>query len=309
MSTELANFDDQPTTTVVPATGAPAPDAVAMLMQHAQAMQTAHQLAVALCSTSMVPSVYRGKPEEGAAAILYGAELGLNPVQSLQQIFNVQGKPAIYARTMVALVKAKGYLIQTVESSDTSVTVVGKDPQTGVEEVSTWTYDRAQMAGYTKNAKYDSDPQAMLYAKAATEVCRKLAPEVLLGIAYSREELDMEPRVDPVPQRRRPVGSGVEGLRAAISVPAVEPEPEPAPATAEPEPAQPAEASITAAQLKKLHTLLGKWDLTDREQALAWLSQQVDRPLVSSKDIAKSEAVSLIDFIEAEQARDAEANQ
>lgn len=33
----------------------------------------------------------------------------------------------------------------------------------------------------------------MLYAKAASEVSRKLAPDVLLGIKYSAEDLELEP--------------------------------------------------------------------------------------------------------------------
>ena len=85
-------------------TGDVSDDAIDLLMRQAQAMETAHKLAVALCSTDMVPQTYKGKPENGAAAILYGAELGLKPLQSLQQIFVVHGTPAIYARTMSGLV-------------------------------------------------------------------------------------------------------------------------------------------------------------------------------------------------------------
>ena len=93
---------------------------------------------------------------------------------------------------MVALLKAKGYKFQTVETSDEAVTVRGTSPAGEVEE-STWTIARAEKAGYTKNSKYKSDPQAMLYAKAASEVSRKLAPDVLLGIKYTAEDLELEP--------------------------------------------------------------------------------------------------------------------
>ncbi|MCX7491498.1 hypothetical protein OS127_03010 [Corynebacterium sp. P6129] len=167
-------------------------DGLGLLQRQVEAMDAAHRLASVLCKTAMVPATFRGKPDDGAAAILYGAELGLKPQQALQQVFVVHGMPAVYARTMVALLKSRGYRIQTVESSDTSVTVRGESPRGEVEE-STWSIDRAKQAGYTSNKKYASDPQAMLYAKAASEVCRKLAPDVLLGIAYSKEELELEP--------------------------------------------------------------------------------------------------------------------
>ncbi|WP_238780340.1 hypothetical protein [Prescottella equi] len=198
--------------------------AIGQLMQHAQAMSAAYELASKLANTALVPAMYQKKPDDATAAILYGAELGLNPIQSLQQIFVVQGKPAIYARTMVALLKTRGYLIETIESTDTSVTVRGTDPQTGIVEESTWTIDRAKKAGYTSNKKYDTDPQAMLYAKAATEVARKIAPDVLLGIAHSREELELDAPVRATAERVKPKARGVAALEAALT-PAAEPEP------------------------------------------------------------------------------------
>ncbi|NKS41716.1 hypothetical protein GS496_14260 [Rhodococcus hoagii] len=198
--------------------------AIGQLMQHAQAMSAAYELASKLANTALVPAMYQKKPDDATAAILYGAELGLNPIQSLQQIFVVQGKPAIYARTMVALLKTRGYLIETIESTDTSVTVRGTDPQTGIVEESTWTIDRAKKAGYTSNKKYDTDPQAMLYAKAATEVARKIAPDVLLGIAHSREELELDAPVLATSERVKPKARGIAALEAALT-PAAETEP------------------------------------------------------------------------------------
>ena len=206
---------------ILPAQRPAQSDAIGQLMAHAQAMTTAKQLADALCETDLVPAIYKGKPGNGAAAILYGAEIGLNPIQSLQQIFVVHGAPAIYARTAVALVKRHGIRVQTVASTDESVTVSACNPETGETEVSTWDTERASRAGYTTNKKYQTNPQEMLYSKAAMEVCRKIAPDVLLGIAYAREELELEPKAAPrmIVSTRR----GVDGLRAAIA-PVVEPE-------------------------------------------------------------------------------------
>ncbi|NKV67619.1 hypothetical protein GS941_02020 [Rhodococcus hoagii] len=117
--------------------------AVAQLMQHAEAMNVAYELADKMCRTALVPAIYRSKPDDATAAILYGAELGLNPIQSLQQIFVVHGMPAIYARTMVALMKSKGHKVWTVESSDESVTVAAQRENESHVEESTWTIERA----------------------------------------------------------------------------------------------------------------------------------------------------------------------
>ncbi|KZM70778.1 hypothetical protein [Nocardia terpenica] len=239
MTTELVSAGaDYTPSTLAPAGTASA--ALAMLQAHAEMMQTAYTLAEAMVKTALVPAVYRGKAEDAAAAILYGAELGLNPIQSVQQVFPVHGQPSVYARTMVALLKARGYRIHTVDSSDTAVTVAGCSPG-GEEEHSTWTIERARTAGYVPtldektgkyktntngkligNEKYLSDPQAMLYAKAAAEVCRRLAPDVLLGIAYTREDLESEPDTAPpirVPsQRVTPSAADILEEAAADSV-------------------------------------------------------------------------------------------
>lgn len=213
MSTEIDITSTGSDITVLPPARPMQADAVGQLMAHAQAMTAAKQLADGLCATDLVPKDYKGKPDNGAAAILYGAELGLNPIQSLQQIFIVHGSPAIYARTAVALVMRHGISVRTLESSDDSVTVEVSDPRTGHVETCTWDYARAQKAGYTGNKKYDTDPQAMLYAKAAMEGCRKVAPDILLGIPMSREELDLDA---PTPVRSERVQArGVAALREA----------------------------------------------------------------------------------------------
>lgn len=223
MSTEIATTAREHVA-LAPIQAGAVPDPIDNLIRYSQAIEVAYEFADKLCRTSLVPGIYRGKPADGAVAILYGAELGLNPIQALQQVFTVHGTPAIYARTMVALLKTKGYMFKTAASSDESVTVTGLSPD-GETETSTWTIDRAVKAGYVPtidertgkyktnangkligNEKYFTDPQAMLYAKAAAEVCRKLAPDVLLGISQTREDLESEPAPnieEPTPVRVR----------------------------------------------------------------------------------------------------------
>ena len=172
--------------------------ALQTMQSHMQAIDSAYHIAKVMCSTNLVPKSYKNHPEDGAAAIMYGMELGLNPIQSLQQVVVIQGKPTIEARTMVALLKMRGYKFETVESSTQRVTVRGVSPR-GETEESTWTMDRVSKAGLMKNALYSKIPEQMLYARAATEVCRRLAPDVLLGISYAKEEMDIDmPDTGPV---------------------------------------------------------------------------------------------------------------
>lgn len=233
--TELAHLEES-SLTILPPAQPPSLAARQMLLAHAEMMQTAYQLAENMCRTKLVPLRFQGKPQEGTAAILYGAELGLNPIQSLQRVVPIHGMPTLEARTMVALLKSRGYKVKTVAQSDESVTVWGRDLE-GDEHTSTWTLERATNAQYvpkpsspdslcrpdvdddwvtvtktwdgkTKksvlgNMKYITDPQAMLKAKAQAEVCRDMAPDVLIGISYTSEELQSE-RFDERPAPETP---------------------------------------------------------------------------------------------------------
>ena len=221
-TTEIAEQNDG-TLQVFPPAKARASHAVAVLHEHAEVYNTAWKLAGQLVKTTMVPKRFADKQGDATAAILYGAELGLNPIQSLQRVIPIHGMPSLEARTMVGLLKAQGYKVRTTAQSDESVTVEGESPD-GERYTSTWTIERAKQAGYVPtplvdnprpdekndwvttsktwngkttisivgNMKYISDPQTMLKAKAQAEVCRELAPDVLMGISYTREELESE---------------------------------------------------------------------------------------------------------------------
>lgn len=297
-SNELATVGEQ--TINLPAVETSS-DALDSLVRQAKAMSAAHDLGTAMAQTSMVPKHFQGKPGDCAAAILYGAELGLNAIQSLQNIMVINGKPGIEARTMVALVKQRGYRIETVESGPESVTVRGTAPS-GETETSTWTMARATTAGFTSNALYKKIPEQMLYAKAATEVCRKLAPDVLLGMPYSVEEMRLEPvRVEservPAPSR------GVAGVRAKLGVPEpTEEAPGPEHPTEPPADVSAGVEMCTRAQQQKLAILLKEEGFNEREEKLAYLEQNFGRPFTSSAELTKAEASQFIDFLESAQA-------
>jgi len=173
----------------------------------------------------------------------------------------VHGQPAIYARTAVALLKRHGVKFYTIEESPQAVTI--RAERDGEAEESTWTIERATTAGFTSNKKYQTEPQAMLWAKAAMEVSRRIAPDILLGIAYSAEEMEAaapQPvrasRPAPAPRR------GVDGLRHALAA-KQQPEPEPAP------PPDSGMAESTRRKwVNRMFALLGDADCTDRDDQL-----------------------------------------
>jgi hypothetical protein len=291
---------------IQPYTAAPpalAPNAgYSLIRETAAAMADAHAIAKAISNTDMVPKHFRGKPDDLTAAILYGATLGFDPMQSARQVFVIHGQAALYARSMAALVMAAGHEVWTVETTDTAVTVEGKRRGAARNERSTWTIERAKKAGYTDNAKYRTDPQAMLYAKALSEVCRKIAPDVLNGV-YAVEEMQME-RVES--ERVDQPTNQVDRMRAALN-------PSPAPGVGAPEPAvddaapgpgtplpdvqqRAGEALLldpTSSLAKALYARLRESGI-DKAGATALYAEVTGREVESSKELTEDEARAVL---------------
>lgn len=159
------------------------------LASWAGAMGDAMTLAKGLAGTAFVPTHFQGKPADTAVAIMKGAALGLDPVAALESIYVISGKPALHARSMVALVLARGHEIWTEEADAATVTVKGRRHGSSHVETSTWDIARVKAAGLERNRQYQVHPEAMLYARAAADVCRRIAPDVLAGLSYGVEEL------------------------------------------------------------------------------------------------------------------------
>lgn len=299
------------------------------LVAWADAARSAASLGTALSKTSFVPKDFRGKPEECAAAILFGDEIGLSPMQALQSVYVVSGRPGLYARSMLALVLSSGHEVETVTKTDAKVTVRGRrrGSETWIEE--TWTTERARRAKYTSNAKYESDPQAMLFARAVSDLCRQIAPDALAGLAYSVEELEL---AEPAPVARvvrNQAASGTRVQRKAVEAaePAAAGEDEPA--FEEPSPAAdavdavdtdtgeildaeivepPAVDMITAPQTKMLGALMKELGITRREDALTYCIDVIRREITSRNELTKAEASAVIDALNADKvAHDAAA--
>lgn len=264
---------------------------VASIEETARALVSAHQIATALCNTAFVPKHFQGKPDDAAAAILYGSTIDMDPVTALQNIFVIGGKPALYARTMVAIVLSKGHEIWTEEESEGSVTVAGRRKGSSQMERVTWTTDMAQRAGYMTNSKYKTDPRSMLYARASGDVARRIAPDALLGMAHNVEELT----ISEVTQSPSAPSSQVDRMRSALR-----PEPEPTVTVEQIEPET--GELITSSQTKKMGALMREVGVGDRDTALAYVADVIGREVASRSDLTKAEASQVIESLESDRA-------
>lgn len=298
----------EPTAEVVPSA---LPGAASAIVEWATAADAAYQLAQKLVVTAFVPDQFRGKPAEGAAAIIAGAEVGLSPIASLRSFDVIGGVAAPRALTLRAIAQAQGHQFVVDVATPTRVVIRGR--RRGADEWQTveWTIQRAQGLGLTGKRPWREQPQTMLIARATTEVVRLVAADAVLGIAYSAEELDdateAKTTVSRTPARKTTV-------RRAALTPA-EPEvpapqgapadvvqtveaPAPEPGFDEPGPADGDEPAVTKAQLAKIAAGMRDLGITERPAALDYVSRAIGRRLGSRSELTRDEAHQVIETLE-----------
>lgn len=188
--------------------------AMTSLATWAMEAQAAHTVAISLAKTSFVPKGFQGRPDEITAAILVGQEIGLSPMAALRSIVMVHGTPSLTANAMRGIVQAKGHKIWVESESATKAVVCGQRLGDDKVQRSEWTIQRADQAGFpAKNPNWKSQPQNMLVSRATSTLARMIAADALLGLAYSKDEL--EDGLAPEPKRRtvarKAVSAGPKG--------------------------------------------------------------------------------------------------
>jgi hypothetical protein len=153
-------------------------------------LEQAWLLADRFSRTEFVPAALKGKPEAVMACMLAGRELGIGPMQALQKIHIIQGRPTLSAELMASLVRRAGHRIRTIERSATAATVEGarSDDPDAAEKI-TWTIEDAKRAKLDGKDNWKAYPSAMLWARAVSALCRQLFPDVLAGMSYTPDEI------------------------------------------------------------------------------------------------------------------------
>ncbi|KFI90642.1 hypothetical protein [Bifidobacterium ruminantium] len=184
-------------------------------------LQDQMAFAKAVCQSDIIPTVYRGKPANILVAVGYGAPLGLTPMQSLQDISVINGKPTASASFIASHVRMAGHKLRIRKDekalSVTATIVRSDDPDypISVTRDKAW----AQQMGLLNKDNYRKQPLTMLTWRAITAVAREACPEILYGVQYSPDELhDLDTNSDvraevvddeqqPSRQKRRGYGS------------------------------------------------------------------------------------------------------
>src|ERR1035437_10300482 len=156
-------------------------------------------LANAISKTAMVPGPLRNRPEEVLAVMMYGAELGIGPMQALQQINFIAGKPSAAAELLRALVLEAGHKF-IINSTREVATARCKRKDWDEYEETTFTIQDAELAGVANGDNWKKYPDQMLSARVTSKACRMWFADVIAGMSYVPEEIEsLSPREESKP--------------------------------------------------------------------------------------------------------------
>jgi hypothetical protein len=178
-------------------------------------LQEAFQLSEMLAQSEMVPKDYRGKPANILVAVQWGHEVGLKPLQALQNIAVINGRPSLWGDALVALVRNSPlceFIIETTDAAGTAFCQVKRRGEP--EQVRSFSDADAKQAGLLgKDGPWKTNPKRMKQMRARAFALRDVFADVLKGMAMAEELMDL-----PIEAVATPAG------QLAGAAPAVPPE-------------------------------------------------------------------------------------
>ena len=176
----------------------------------------AMQFSEMLAKSSMVPRAYQGKAEDVLVAMQWGREIGLAPLQALQNIAVINGKPSVYGDAAMALVQASPVcedIEETIEGEGTpnpvAVCIAKRKGRKPV--VAKFSLEDAKRAGlWGKSGPWQAYPKRMMQMRARGFALRDAFPDVLKGLITVEEAQDFPDQDRPanvvnLPRTRNPL--------------------------------------------------------------------------------------------------------
>lgn len=150
------------------------------------------------------------QPETIAVAIMQGMEIGLKPMQALQSIAVINGRPSIWGDAAIGLVQGSGkceYVKEWSEGDGDAMTAFceAKRNDSGSIVTQRFSVEDAKLAGlWGKAGPWKQYPRRMLQMRARAFALRDAFADVLKGLSVSEETSDYQPMRDVTPQRSAP---------------------------------------------------------------------------------------------------------
>lgn len=146
-----------------------------------------------LAESEMVPKDFRNKPGNCLIAMQWGAEIGLKPLQALQNLAVINGRPNLWGDAVIALVRASPLCEYVIEEDD-GQTATCRTKRRGApsEQVERFGMDDAKTAGLLgKQGPWTQYPKRMRKMRARAFLLRDVYADVLRGLPIAEESMDM----------------------------------------------------------------------------------------------------------------------
>lgn len=168
-------------------------------------LEAAMKYAVELSKSDMIPKDYIGKPGNILVAMQWGREIGLQPLQAMQSIAVINGRPTLWGDNALALVLASPVCEYIDESESDATHGVCRAKRRGdTEHVQVFTVEDAKKAGlWGKAGPWTTYPARMLKLRARSWALRDKFPDVMRGLGIAEEVRDTE--IDITPRRENAV--------------------------------------------------------------------------------------------------------
>lgn len=152
-------------------------------------LERAEYWAKKLAGSDLVPKDFKNNPANCFIAIQWGKDLGLAPLQAVQNIAVINGRPALWGDAVPALVKASKQCEYMSVSFENNVATFKTKRVGEPEHVETFSKAMAEKAGlWGKQGPWSQHPERMLKNRARAFALRDVFPDVLKGL-YTAEEL------------------------------------------------------------------------------------------------------------------------
>ena len=141
--------------------------------------------------SSMVPKDFVGKPGNVLVAIQWGMEIGLKPLQAMQNIAVINGRPSLWGDAVIALARSSTaceYIVETQTATEATCRVKRRGEP---EQVRTFSMTDAKLAGLSgKQGPWTQYPKRMMQMRARAFAIRDVFPDVLKGLPVAEEVMD-----------------------------------------------------------------------------------------------------------------------
>jgi hypothetical protein len=161
-------------------------------------MEDAFRFAQMVSKSEFAPKDFRGKPESCLLAIQHGSEIGLSPMQSLQNIACIDGRPAIWGDAALAVAMASPVcesVFENIEGDGEQMVATCIAKRRGYERptVVRFSVADAKKAGlWGKSGPWTNYPRRMLQLRARGFALRDAFPDVLKGLVTAEEAQDYQ---------------------------------------------------------------------------------------------------------------------